>query len=163
MAAEDRAFLQSAARAVLLSRRGTLAEQITRLQRSQVEAVPLPRRLTTPVPMDVVPPEWPDFEFFNGLGGFGANGREYVTILGRGEGEGGGGEGREEKGAGKGGGGGRRGGREGGEGEGRGGGGRRRGGGRRGGEGGEPWRGVAAEEGEGKESRRDGWCRGSGW
>ena len=85
MAAEDRALLQTAARAVLLSRRGTLAEQITRLQRSQVEAVPLPRRLTTPVPMDIVPPQRPDLEFFNGLGGFGANGREYVTILGEGQ------------------------------------------------------------------------------
>ena len=43
ISAEDRTLLQTAARAVLLSRRGTLAEQVQRQQRSQTPALP-PRR-----------------------------------------------------------------------------------------------------------------------
>ena len=84
MSAADRALLQTAARAVLLSRGRTLAEQIGRRQRSQTVAVPLPPRPTTQ-PVDVVPSPRPDLEFFNGLGGFAADGREYVTILGQGQ------------------------------------------------------------------------------
>src|SRR4030095_10124205 len=36
-------------------------------------------------PVDVVPLTRPNLEFFNGLGGFAADGREYVTILGTGQ------------------------------------------------------------------------------
>ena len=39
ISAEDRTLLQTAARAVLLSRRGTLAEQVERQQRSQTPAL----------------------------------------------------------------------------------------------------------------------------
>jgi cyclic beta-1,2-glucan synthetase len=85
MSAEDRALLQTAARAVLLSHRGTLAEQIARLRRSHVEVLRLPPRLSAPAPVDVVPPQRPDLECFNGLGGFAANGCEYVTILDEGQ------------------------------------------------------------------------------
>ena len=85
ISAEDRTLLQTAARAVLLSRRGTLAEQIGRQQRSQTAAVPLPPRRPATKPLDVVLPPRPDLEFFNGLGGFAADGREYVTILGEGQ------------------------------------------------------------------------------
>jgi cyclic beta-1,2-glucan synthetase len=81
---EDRTLLQTAARAVLLSRRGTLAEQVVRQQRSQAAAVPLPRRLPATKSLEVLPPR-PALEFFNGLGGFAADGREYVTILGEGQ------------------------------------------------------------------------------
>jgi cyclic beta-1,2-glucan glucanotransferase len=81
---EDRTLLQTAARAVLLSRRGTLAEQVQRQQRSQTPAVPPSRRLMATKSSDVTP-ERPDLEFFNGLGGFTADGREYVTILGEGQ------------------------------------------------------------------------------
>jgi cyclic beta-1,2-glucan synthetase len=84
VSAEDRILLQTAARAVLLSRRGTLAEQVVYPQRSQAPAVPLPRRLPATKSVEVVPPR-PDLEFFNGLGGFAADGREYVTILGEGQ------------------------------------------------------------------------------
>ncbi len=49
----------------------------------------LPRRLHRDalLPADVPPsvPATVDLEFFNGLGGFAANGREYVTILGAGQ------------------------------------------------------------------------------
>jgi cyclic beta-1,2-glucan synthetase len=83
IAAEDRSLLQTAARAVLLSHRGTLTEQVVRQQRSEDAAVLQPRRLPT-TKSDVLTPR-PDLEFFNGLGGFAADGREYVTILGEGQ------------------------------------------------------------------------------
>ena len=83
LAAEDRTLLQTAARVVLWSRRGTLAEQVSRVQRSETTAPP-PRRLSSSQPPDVPPPR-PVLEFFNGLGGFTPDGREYVTILGEGQ------------------------------------------------------------------------------
>jgi cyclic beta-1,2-glucan synthetase len=84
ISAEERTLLQTAARAVLLSRRGTLAEQVERQQRSQAPALPLLRRLPATKASDVLPAP-PDLEFFNGLGGFTADGREYVTTLGEGQ------------------------------------------------------------------------------
>ena len=80
---QERALLQSAARAVLLSRHGTLAEQVIRSQRSDTlaRAVPRPSRLGRDVE---VPLNVPDPEFFNGLGGFADDGREYVIVLGEG-------------------------------------------------------------------------------
>jgi cyclic beta-1,2-glucan synthetase len=81
----DRLVLQTAARAVLLSRHGTLAEQVGRLERTETAAVPPgPRRAGTGPPREVPAPR-PDLDFFNGLGGFTADGREYVTVLGEGQ------------------------------------------------------------------------------
>jgi cyclic beta-1,2-glucan synthetase len=83
LSAQDRMLLQQFARVVLLGRRGTLAEQVTRLPRRSRAASTSPlsprvsRRLDVPVPER-------DLEFFNGLGGFADDGREYVTILGEG-------------------------------------------------------------------------------
>jgi cyclic beta-1,2-glucan synthetase len=77
---QTRTQLQSVARVVLLSRRGTLAEQITRSQHGEVLSVRQQRPARSgkhpEVPLPAVP-----LEFFNGLGGFRENGREYVTIL----------------------------------------------------------------------------------
>jgi cyclic beta-1,2-glucan synthetase len=84
ISAEDRTLLQTVARAVLLSRRGTLAEQVVRQPRSEAGLVPLARRVPETKSLDVLPPRT-DLEFFNGLGGFAADGREYVTILGEGQ------------------------------------------------------------------------------
>jgi cyclic beta-1,2-glucan synthetase len=84
ISAEDRTLLQTAARAVLLSRRGTLAEQVAHQPRSAASSVPVARRLPATKSLDVLPP-LPELEFFNGLGGFAADGREYVTILGEGQ------------------------------------------------------------------------------
>ena len=80
---QERMLLQQFARVVLLSRRGTLAEQVARLQRRRLAPPPrLPsRRWSTR--LDVPLPER-EVEFFNGLGGFADDGREYVTILGEG-------------------------------------------------------------------------------
>ena len=76
-----REALLAAARAVLSNRRGTLAEQITREQRSEPPpAAPLRRSPATRLPPGSLLAR-PDLEIFNGLGGFAAEGREYVTVL----------------------------------------------------------------------------------
>ena len=79
------ATMQTAARAVLLSRRGTLAEQVLRAERAEPAVLPASRRTlaTRKAPGEPLSPP-PTLEFFNGLGGFASDGREYVTILDRG-------------------------------------------------------------------------------
>jgi cyclic beta-1,2-glucan synthetase len=77
---EARSVLQTVARVVLLSRRGSLAEQVKRLPEPNPAVAPLLRPVSarrTPDPAPVLP----DLTFFNGLGGFTADGREYVTVL----------------------------------------------------------------------------------
>jgi cyclic beta-1,2-glucan synthetase len=84
MSAEARSLLQTAARAVLLCRRGSLSEQFKHPPKAKPAAVPLRRRSSASgVPQAA--PARPELEFFNGLGGFAADGREYVTILGEGQ------------------------------------------------------------------------------
>ena len=84
LSTEDRDVLRAAARAVLLSRQGTLAEQVVRHLRAEPAAEPA--RPVRPVqPAVDIPPPRPALEFFNGLGGFAEEGREYVTILGAGQ------------------------------------------------------------------------------
>ncbi|MCK6370085.1 MAG: glycosyl transferase, partial [Gammaproteobacteria bacterium] len=85
IAAETPALLSAVARVVLVSQRGALADQ---LERSRKPAVPTSR--TTPgraarADSAVTGPAPQDLEFFNGLGGFAADGREYVTLLGPGQ------------------------------------------------------------------------------
>ncbi|OGA22253.1 MAG: glycosyl transferase [Betaproteobacteria bacterium RIFCSPLOWO2_02_FULL_67_26] len=85
--AETRARLLAMSRAVLIGRRGTLAEQLNRLQGTDTAAPPEkyapPRRVPHADVSQAVPvPQ--NLEFFNGLGGFAADGREYVTTLGPG-------------------------------------------------------------------------------
>ncbi len=80
---QTRAQLQAVARAVLLSRRGTLAEQITRSQYREPAPPPLVRQARASKRQDVQLPQ-PALQFFNGLGGFAENGREYVTVLNEG-------------------------------------------------------------------------------
>jgi len=85
LSGEDRTLLQAAARAELLSRRGSLADQVTRTERVD-EALPVAplkaaaRAVRTPIAV-----QRPELEFFNGLGGFADAGREYVTVLGPGQ------------------------------------------------------------------------------
>jgi cyclic beta-1,2-glucan synthetase len=81
---ETRALLPSVARVVLAARHGSLADQLDRFRGANAAVLPPPRRLP---PTDVQPsvPAMLDLEFFNGLGGFAADGREYVTILGAGQ------------------------------------------------------------------------------
>ncbi len=77
---DTRNALQTIARVVLLSRRGTLAEQVKRLMDAKPIVAPTKRNLLvrrTPGPV----PAFLDLRFFNGFGGFTPDGREYVTIL----------------------------------------------------------------------------------
>jgi cyclic beta-1,2-glucan synthetase len=81
LSGEERDALAAAARVVLLSRHGTLAQQVIRLLRKAPG--PRPVRPVTPRPAvaDLPPPVIP-LEFFNGMGGFSEEEGEYVTVLG---------------------------------------------------------------------------------
>jgi len=76
---ETRALLLAVARVVLSGRRGSLADQVERMQPSPTVAPRLPRRTSA---ANVTPPDSEigrKLEFFNGLGGFDAQGREYLV------------------------------------------------------------------------------------
>jgi len=82
--ARDQLLLRAAARIMILAHRGALSEQAVRLERPRPAPIPPhphPPRETADV---VAPPEL-DLEFSNGLGGFARGGREYVTVLGKGQ------------------------------------------------------------------------------
>ncbi len=82
---EERILLQTTARTVLLSSRGTLAEQLMRHPK------PVPQFIQSK-DLSVNVSGWNasstapgDLEYFNGLGGFADDGREYVIVLGQGQ------------------------------------------------------------------------------
>ena len=77
---DTRTQLQCAARVVLLARRGSLADQINRSRQAESSPIfPLKRARSTKYDEAALPET--NLEFFNGLGGFAENGREYVTHL----------------------------------------------------------------------------------
>jgi cyclic beta-1,2-glucan synthetase len=81
MQPEARALLQSVARVALIARRGAIADQLARLP-AVAAPLPGPVRRRKPVPQSLPPvPAQPGLEFFNGLGGFDQDGREYVVVL----------------------------------------------------------------------------------
>jgi cyclic beta-1,2-glucan synthetase len=75
-----RAQLQVIARVVLLSRRGTLSEQISRAQAREPDLF-APARPARPGKYVQASAPRERLLFFNGFGGFSEDGREYVTIL----------------------------------------------------------------------------------
>ncbi len=84
MSVAARALLQSAARVVLIARRGPIADQLARLSQTSMlrsHARPPKPQMPTLHPTQVRS----NLEFFNGLGGFDKNGREYVAILDAGQ------------------------------------------------------------------------------
>jgi cyclic beta-1,2-glucan synthetase len=81
---ETCALLASAARAVFLGQRGRLSDQLDRVTDRRILARPFSKRAVLASAANV-PPSLPNLEFFNGLGGFAEDGREYVTILGPGQ------------------------------------------------------------------------------
>ncbi len=90
MPEDDRYLLLTVARAVVVGRRGELALQLTRQPRdSQLPPAKfsasgsLPERL--PAPVSDFKSNISNLKFFNGLGGFTSEGREYVIILGEGK------------------------------------------------------------------------------
>ncbi|CAA9889027.1 Cyclic beta-(1,2)-glucan synthase NdvB [Candidatus Methylobacter favarea] len=80
---DERLLLRTAARALLVSSRGTLAEQLLRL--------PIPAEIFIPAKpayasgAETPAPKPPKLEYFNGLGGFAEDGREYVIVLDKGQ------------------------------------------------------------------------------
>jgi cyclic beta-1,2-glucan synthetase len=77
---ETRALLPSVARVVLAASQGSLSDQLDRFRETDATAPP-PLRRSPPTGVQQSVPATLDLEFFNGLGGFAENGREYVTIL----------------------------------------------------------------------------------
>jgi cyclic beta-1,2-glucan synthetase len=75
------ALLNVCARAVLHGNRGSLADQIKRARDLHPAGAPSVRRPPPPATAPALPLGRPELEFFNGLGGFTNNGREYLTIL----------------------------------------------------------------------------------
>jgi cyclic beta-1,2-glucan synthetase len=83
--AETRAALGAIARVVLYGRRGELTEQ---LERPRAPMPPVARQISRAASgrsKPVADPAANDLEFFNGIGGFAADGREYVILLRPGE------------------------------------------------------------------------------
>jgi cyclic beta-1,2-glucan synthetase len=79
--ADVRAALSSVARVVLYAPRGTLDEQLDRAANDRAVAAPPRRWLRAEAGISTPAAASPDLEFFNGLGGFDADGGEYVTVL----------------------------------------------------------------------------------
>ncbi len=84
IAAETRSLLVSAARIVLVAQQGSLSEQLDRIA-NPIEPVRPLKEAPMARPERLAAPRTPELEFFNGLGGFAAGGKEYVTILGPGQ------------------------------------------------------------------------------
>jgi cyclic beta-1,2-glucan synthetase len=82
LSGDELQLLKTAARAVLVSNRGSLAEQLLRHPRPQATFIPPKLRVAelenSPLPL-------PALEFFNGLGGFTEDGNEYVIVLDKGQ------------------------------------------------------------------------------
>ena len=89
LAPDARALLTSVARVVLVGQRGSLGDQLDRVP--EPKAVAPAMRTLAGSSAELLPAlpaladARPALEFFNGLGGFAANGQEYVTTLGPGQ------------------------------------------------------------------------------
>jgi cyclic beta-1,2-glucan synthetase len=83
ISSDARALLIAISRAVLVGQRGPLSDQLDRGPDLRVGTVQTPKRLLgKPGPVLDAVPSSKELEFFNGLGGFSDNGREYTIILG---------------------------------------------------------------------------------
>ena len=82
--AETRALLNAVSRIVIVAERGSLFDQLERIADSAAPLTPVARRATA-APELFASMQTPPLEFFNGLGGFADDGKEYVTILGPGQ------------------------------------------------------------------------------
>ena len=83
---EDRILLQTVARAIITDSRGSLADQINRRGHVDVTVprlTPTRTRRAEPLPSAALPRH--DLIFFNGLGGFTPDGREYVITTAHGQ------------------------------------------------------------------------------
>jgi cyclic beta-1,2-glucan synthetase len=78
--AESNELLQAVARATLRGQHGSLADQINAARERRSVGAPPPRKLPMTSSAEA-PLPLPQTEFFNGLGGFASDGREYVTVM----------------------------------------------------------------------------------
>ena len=85
MSEEDRTLLQTVARVVLLDEAGTLPEQVERRGRADVMIAALKPSRGRAEPLTPAKTPWRDLAYFNGLGGFTRDGREYAILLGPGQ------------------------------------------------------------------------------
>ncbi len=76
-----RELLNACARAVLYGNSGTLTDQLKRARTLNPPTAPAVRRAPLPDAAPEPPLPRPEMEFFNGLGGFTNDGREYITFL----------------------------------------------------------------------------------
>jgi cyclic beta-1,2-glucan synthetase len=83
--AETRSLLSSVARVVLVAQRGSLLAQLERLAETSVAARAVPARTTATDNVPAASLAITELEFFNGLGGFADDGKQYVTVLGPGQ------------------------------------------------------------------------------
>ncbi len=84
IAEQTRTLLSAVARVVLVARRGGLADQLDRVRKPPMPKPSRMKRVSRAAePAGAAAAH--DLEFFNGLGGFDAQGREYVTLLGPGQ------------------------------------------------------------------------------
>ncbi|NIP69242.1 MAG: hypothetical protein GTO04_08690, partial [Planctomycetales bacterium] len=83
MSEADRVLLETAARAILDGEKGSLAEQLKGLQEQPTRLPAFVPTLLSPEDIEPTPPlaRPTDLLFDNGLGGFSADGREYVIYL----------------------------------------------------------------------------------
>lgn len=80
ISSEARNLLHSVARAIIVAHRGSLAEQLAALPRDEsTSLLGRPRLYAPKSPAGDI--TYPTLEFFNGIGGFTADGREYVVLL----------------------------------------------------------------------------------
>jgi cyclic beta-1,2-glucan synthetase len=80
-----RALLMAVSRVVLVARTGSLADQIERASKDG-PLLAAPAQPVIAAPAALPPPQaTPQLEFFNGLGGFARDGKEYVTVLSPGQ------------------------------------------------------------------------------
>ncbi len=80
---QEKELLQTAARSVMFCKEGSLAEQVMRMKRSTYKPVHQLKHRASAFVKEAWSAVHPILEFFNGLGGFADNGREYVIILGK--------------------------------------------------------------------------------
>ncbi|MFA5005102.1 MAG: hypothetical protein WC561_03110, partial [Candidatus Omnitrophota bacterium] len=80
MSDEDRILIQTVARIIISDRGGTLAEQLSDMTHPKVNFLPfVPTRQDDPEEEGRGFAERPDLVYFNGVGGFTGDGREYVV------------------------------------------------------------------------------------
>jgi cyclic beta-1,2-glucan synthetase len=81
---EDVGLIQAVARVVLHARDGSLSEQLEDVQGAESRRPPTGGVPTSRVSPGAPPPR-PRLRFYNGLGGFSDDGREYIILLGEGQ------------------------------------------------------------------------------